>query len=165
MPPLLGWQRRLLTVISCCLLLLLLLAVRLLQPGPPDASLPPSPVPHDLRILPYHERFEYLLNAAVCGDEPVRAVVVVHSDPRHPEVRQAIRESLPAEELAALGLRRAFMVADASTNLTNSETTIPQVGGRASVDELQQGEKGGGDSALPLRRSLEEGAVCDGRLE
>ncbi|KAF0299305.1 UDP-GlcNAc:betaGal beta-1,3-N-acetylglucosaminyltransferase 7 [Amphibalanus amphitrite] len=72
-------------------------------------------------------RYQYLLNSPVCGGgEQVRAVIVVHSDPRRPEVRQAIRDSLPAVELAQLGLRRAFMLAEASTKLREDDTTISQ---------------------------------------
>ena len=131
-------RRRLLTATSCCLLLaVLLLLILLLQhsqlrtnllPMPP----PPPRVPRGPHRKPHHRQFEYVLRAPVCGDrsgikEPVRAVVVVHSDPRRPEVRRAIRDSLPAEELAKLGVRRAFMVAMASTSLFAGERTIPQV--------------------------------------
>ena len=132
MAPLIRCQRRLLAAAGICVLLALLLLLRQLQQTGPAPLPPPPPPPRGQRPPPCREHFEYLLNAPVCGDrsgieEPVRAVVVVHSDPRRPEVRRAIRDSLPAEELAKLGVRRAFMVAMASTSLAEGEKTIPQV--------------------------------------
>ena len=127
---LLARHRRRPLVAGWYLLVLVLVALVMLVPQgerPADWS---DPIP------PQHSGYHSLLNAPVCaGEAPVRAVIVVHSDPRHPEVRHAIRDSLPAAELAALGLRRAFMLAEASTSLRDNETTIAQVRG-ATVSRL-----------------------------
>ncbi|XP_043200733.1 beta-1,3-galactosyltransferase 5-like [Amphibalanus amphitrite] len=122
MPTPRGWRRLLVALVGAAGLALLLLSRQL---RPPEAPLPAAAGART--VLPYHDSFEYLLNSPVCGgEEPVRAVIVVHSDPRRPEVRQAIRDSLPAAELAQLGLRRAFMLAEASTRLREDEVTIAQ---------------------------------------
>lgn len=118
-------QRRVMAVL--CLGVLVMLLYRFITP-PPVIPITPAPTP---RGKPYHDHFGYLLNGRVCGiddleGEPLWAVIVVHSDPRRPEVRQAIRDSLPVQELTNLGMRRAFMVANASAALYEGETTISQ---------------------------------------
>ncbi|XP_043196950.1 beta-1,3-galactosyltransferase 5-like [Amphibalanus amphitrite] len=124
-----AFRRRLLLTFCCSLLMLLLVAQQVVHQAS-QMELPagcwgvPEPRP-GAAVLPQYGRYQYLLNSPVCGGgEQVRAVIVVHSDPRRPEVRQAIRDSLPAAELAQLGLRRAFMLAEASTRLSVNETTI-----------------------------------------
>ncbi|KAF0296127.1 Beta-1,3-galactosyltransferase 5 [Amphibalanus amphitrite] len=119
---LVGWRRLLVALVGAAGLALLLLSRQL---RPPEVPLPAAAGAQS--VLPYHDSFEYLLNGPVCGSsKQVRAVIVVHSDPRRPEVRQAIRDSLPAAELAQLGLKRAFMLAEASTMLREDEVTIAQ---------------------------------------
>ncbi|XP_037094417.1 beta-1,3-galactosyltransferase 5-like isoform X2 [Pollicipes pollicipes] len=113
-------------LVAASALVMLLCVMQRSSHEPVLMPLPISSAPRDGPIIPYHDSFEYLLNNDVCGAGAVDAVVVVHSDTRHPEVRNAIRDSLPEALLRRLGVRRAFMLADASQKLKESETVISQ---------------------------------------
>lgn len=112
--------RRLLLLTTFALLLTASVTLRLAPLAP---RLPPRPAlllptqqqqsPGQLLDLPH---FRYLVNTDVCGGgQPVTAVLLVHSDARRPGARRAIRTSLPQAVLSELGVRRVFLLADAST--------------------------------------------------
>ncbi|XP_047735821.1 beta-1,3-galactosyltransferase 5-like [Hyalella azteca] len=58
--------------------------------------------------------FEYLQNPRICDGsaEDVLAVVLVHSHPSHINHRNRLREQMPREILAKIGMRRAFLMGD-----------------------------------------------------
>ncbi|XP_018019613.1 beta-1,3-galactosyltransferase 4-like [Hyalella azteca] len=58
--------------------------------------------------------FEYLQNPKICNGsaEDVMALVLILSHPSHINHRKALREQMPGEILAEIGMRRAFLLGD-----------------------------------------------------
>ena len=122
-------RRSLFVIIVTGALVLLLMSWQSLVQLQPISFRLPRPIsfhpyfPSPIKLLDL-ENFEYLINPAICGtQEPVLAVVLIHTHPANVQMRDIHRKAIGKDVLKEIELRRVFLMGEA----VNDQANYPSV--------------------------------------